>query len=122
MPAAAPRPTNAARAKATEPAISALTAMPAPKRTRPPGGTSSPGNVAKTAPVAQAAAAMAAAASGQRGDVAGELLERDERAREGRDRDEVEAAPAGLAGERPGEGEDRPEAGQERQVGRRSAR
>ena len=50
-------------------------------------------------------------------DVAGQLLDGDERTRERRGHGEVEAAPAGLAGEGRGEGQDRPESCQERQVG-----
>ena len=51
--------------------------------------------------------------------VRGQLLERDPALAERRGGDEVEAAPAGLAGERPGQGEDRPERraqGEERAV------
>ncbi len=50
---------------------------------------------------------------GQHRHVSRQLLERDPALAEGRRRDEVEAAAAGLAGEGRGEGEDRPERGAE---------
>ena len=62
IPAAAPRPRNGARAKATDPATSAWTPIPTAKAIAAAGEIESSGNVAPTMPVAHVTIATAAMA------------------------------------------------------------
>ena len=116
MPAAAPRPTNGASANASDPATSARGHSQSGK----PDCGAGPGSRRRAASANVAAATMATndettIASVERDDVAGQLLEGDPPARQRRGRDELHAAAARFGGERPGQGEDRPQARDERE-------
>ena len=78
-------------------------------------GISSPGSEPNAAPTTQIATARMSIANDDRRDVPGQLLERDRPPALRRRREQVEAALGGLAGERPGQGDDRPQAEQDRQ-------
>ena len=113
-PAALPRPTRGARANATDP------------DTRPMRPTHSANPMPDSSEICVSELGIAEHGAGdprgdreechrdgEHGDVGGQLLERDPPLPERRGRDDVEAAPPGLAGEGPGQGEDRPQPSEE---------